>query len=420
MTPRVCLDHGVFEGAPTCATCGKPALDLDNDSERELALAAIAAHPPSPRRMELVLGIPLVLAIVGVLIYVKNERVGTYTAYAFTLVAIAVFAWAGRPPAQWRIPVTHADRVRFWTSAPIVASFLCLAFVVVADVVGHPALWYAHGMPPWRIATASLTHSGFLHIVGNLSFTLMLGLTVDRRVGRAATWIIFAASAVAAALAQAQFSDKPMVGFSGAVYGIFGATLALMPTSPQLMRMRDESAVAMPTWAWMLVIIPAYTLIAAFDPNTHTAWVAHLGGFAAGLFVALPMRRIKPSARFQLMEKLRRDQIESATRAQRFDVMSTETAAPDGYENVATSQDAEIAAFHAAARRKKMRVSIIGGGILIAVGGTAATLATLMQATRMASGRRAQVIVIGLVTVMSGVFMLRQAFVERRRHREPR
>jgi len=139
---------------------------------------------------------------------------------------------------------------------------------------------------------------------------LLFGFAIDLRIGRLWTAVILAIAAITAALAQAQASPHTsMVGFSGAIYGLIGATLALMPTRPTLLALRG-SRIPMPTWLWSLFMIPLLTFTAWVDHKGHVAWGAHLGGFIAGFLVALPMRRIPTTTLFERLEDKRRERIE--------------------------------------------------------------------------------------------------------------
>jgi len=157
--------------------------------------------------------------------------------------------------------------------------------------------------------TSAFTHGGPIHFIGNMLGLVSFGMAVDLRVGRTATALILALAALAAALAQAQYSAGPMVGFSGAIYGLLGAMLALMPTRRQLLTLQGVP-VPMPMWAWLMIVLPLFTFIAWADQRSGVAWVAHLGGFAAGFLVALPMRRIAPSRWFLDAEARRAQRLE--------------------------------------------------------------------------------------------------------------
>ena len=413
---RLCAEHGVLDASTlTCPTCGVATIDATDPKQQDMVAAAFT-RPPSMRRVWIIWAVILAMAAVGIYIWTKSEHVGSLAAHAIAVLAVAVIVVGSRPPRAWRVPIDPAWRARRWTSATMIAMGLCLAFVVIRELVGVQALWYGAGLPVWRIATATLTHAGFMHLLGNMLFTWAFGMMIDLRVGRALTAVIIAASAVGAAVAQARYSANPGIGFSGAVYGLLGATLALMPTSPRVIPIK-AAAIVVPTWAYMIVIVPAYTLVAAFDRHSNVAWMAHLGGFVAGFVVALPMRRVQPSKLYLLLEQRRRD---ATTHIASYETVTLTTdVEPEAVADVRTSQDAEIAVFHAAARRRRAIVSTVGGVALLVFGGTATVLATIMKADSMAAGRRAQVIIIGLIMCLAGGFMLVQVVKEARARRKP-
>jgi membrane associated rhomboid family serine protease len=238
----------------------------------------------------------------------KNPSAPNLAIVGVLLAGGLLVALKGRRDIAWHVPEAGdvPGRVfRYWTSATVIAGAICLGFGVLSWRVGIEQLAYARGAAPWRIVTAAFTHGGAVHLIGNMLALLTFGMTIDLRVGRAYTSIILAAAAIAGALAQAQSSAEPMVGFSAAIYGLLGATLALMPTRRQILHMQGVP-IPLPTWAWLMIIMPLFTFIAWVDQRQHVAWVAHLGGFVAGFLVALPMRKLAPTPWFELAEQKRR------------------------------------------------------------------------------------------------------------------
>ena len=74
--------------------------------------------------------------------------------------------------------------------------------------------------------SATLVHSGFLHLVFNLLMLLWCGTAVERVLGRGALLLLYGVGAYAAAAAQwlaDPASVVPMIGASGAISAIIGA-----------------------------------------------------------------------------------------------------------------------------------------------------------------------------------------------------
>jgi membrane associated rhomboid family serine protease len=408
---RLCVTHGLVEGdveGDRCPTCKGATLD-PAAPENAKALAASLGVPDKGYKAELLVGLVwiVILPLVG-LAYYKSERLGTNVVYALALCLGAFLAVLLR---RRRARATGPQSPLF-TSTTVLAFTACVVFVGIREAIGIEALWYGRGMAPWRIVTSSLTHGGLLHIFGNMVFLLVFGLTLEARIGRLGTAAVLAASAIAGALVQAQFTDGPMVGFSAAVYGVLGATLAVMPDSPQSLNIKG-GVVPMPTWAFMLVIVPAFTLVSALAPTTNVAWIAHLAGFAAGLAVALPMRRIEPSAAFLDKVRAKRERIAAATRHDGAG-FGTDITDADVEPSPAVS-DPAIRAYLDDARRHRIRVSVIGGGVMLVLGVGIALLAAWLEAPAREAGRRTQSILAGLVMAVSGLLMVMQAIREHRR-----
>ncbi len=80
----------------------------------------------------------------------------------------------------------------------------------------------------WRIITGTFLHSGILHIVFNMLALYQVGLLIERLVGAPRMLLIYSLSALGAGLAVLKFNfDVPVVGASGAIFGLFGALVAI-------------------------------------------------------------------------------------------------------------------------------------------------------------------------------------------------
>jgi membrane associated rhomboid family serine protease len=139
-----------------------------------------------------------------------------------------------------------------------------------------------HGVTPklvWSTVTYAFLHGGWLHLLLNSAALLGLGHAVSRDAGIRATAVIFLATAAAGALAFGLVADSraPLVGASGAVFGLLGTV-----TAWQERWLAEHGASRQPIWGRVLGVV-AINLIFAFGfMGMLVAWEAHLGGFAAG------------------------------------------------------------------------------------------------------------------------------------------
>jgi len=173
---------------------------------------------------------------------------------------------------------------------------------------------YAH--QSYTIFTSMFVHADFLHIIGNMLIFFFMGIAFEQRIGWKKFIIIYIITGICAALTQsliniispAQFPSNagiqllmdggaiPLVGASGAIFGIIGAFAFSYP--------RDE--VVMPVPVGIVIIMRIKVIYAAIlfavietvivlmnDATDFTAHYAHLGGLVSGFIIAAILIRKK-------------------------------------------------------------------------------------------------------------------------------
>lgn len=159
-----------------------------------------------------------------------------------------------------------------------------------------PAL---EAVPPFvTLLTSMFLHGGWLHIIGNMLYLWTFGNNVEDSMGHGRFIIFYVLCGVVAALAHALQdvqSTVPMIGASGAISGVLAAYLLLYPRARILVLVWlgfFVTTVRVPAMIvlgfWILLQVINLTLAAASDDPGGVAWMAHVGGFAAGL-VLLPV-----------------------------------------------------------------------------------------------------------------------------------
>ena len=140
--------------------------------------------------------------------------------------------------------------------------------------------------------TYGFLHAGFWHLTLNMITLYVLGTAVAERVGGWKLVMIYAASILGGGIGFALFSDsfRPMVGASGALFGLAGAILAW----DYVDRFTLEERLWPVARAALLLI--ALNAALYFAMGGLLAWEAHLGGFIVGWIVAL---LIDPRSRSQ-------------------------------------------------------------------------------------------------------------------------
>jgi membrane associated rhomboid family serine protease len=159
--------------------------------------------------------------------------------------------------------------------------------------------WFS--VPALAMFTSMFLHGGWLHLLGNMLYLWIFGNNVEDRVGRIRFVLFYLVGGIAAGLAQTAVepgSDIPMVGASGAIAAVLGGYLVLFP------RARVQSLVFL-GFFYQLIAVPAVLVlgfwfilqlvdgIGALGATTVDGGVAvwaHIGGFVAGMVLAVPYR----------------------------------------------------------------------------------------------------------------------------------
>ena len=149
------------------------------------------------------------------------------------------------------------------------------------------------------ILSAMFMHGGFAHIFGNLLFLWIFGDNVEQRFGHAVFLAFYLVSGVAATAAQVALdpgSVIPNLGASGAISGVLGAYLVLFPRN-RVHALFFYTVVSIPAvlalGMWILLqFVNGLGAVAATEQTGGVAYGAHLGGFAAGVVMALVLRSV--------------------------------------------------------------------------------------------------------------------------------
>jgi len=171
---------------------------------------------------------------------------------------------------------------------------------VVRELIGTFGLVPAEvlgGNRVWTLVTSTFLHAGWMHLLGNIYFLYVFGDNVEDLLGRGRFLLLYFAAAVAGSILQAVFQTDaamPVIGASGAVAGLMGAYLTLFP------RVRVYLVLFFIRWrigvVWYLGFWVGYNTLMAFAGGQGVAWMAHVGGFAAGALIALRYR-VRPLVR---------------------------------------------------------------------------------------------------------------------------
>lgn len=171
-------------------------------------------------------------------------------------------------------------------------------------------LFHSSGIENYlTIFTSMFIHSvSPMHIIGNMLFLWIFADNIEDRMGHLKFLLFYFACGAAAALLQSAIdpgSKIPMIGASGAVSGVLGAyillfpkarVLALIPLGFFLRISYLPSYIFLGIWFLYQFLIG----IGSLGAQGGVAYFAHIGGFLAGLLMALPFRRKKKNADYKI------------------------------------------------------------------------------------------------------------------------
>jgi membrane associated rhomboid family serine protease len=196
--------------------------------------------------------------------------------------------------------------------------------VTVALIVANVAVWLFYELPDlggavrqlafypcevestcrqvgqsWEVTavTSMFMHAGWVHLIGNMLFLWIFGNNVEDAMGRIKFIVFyflsgFAATALQTGVTLTTASDQaagiPNLGASGAISGVLGAYLVLLPWARVLVLVFFFLPYQIPAWMFLIIWFGFQLLSgsASFQQpqaGGGVAFFAHIGGFAFGL-----------------------------------------------------------------------------------------------------------------------------------------
>jgi membrane associated rhomboid family serine protease len=163
-----------------------------------------------------------------------------------------------------------------------------------------------HGkIPVLSVLEAMFLHASWLHLLGNMLYLLIFGNNVEDRMGRLQFLGFYLLCGYVAAYGFAlgnQDSTVAILGASGAIAGVLGAYLVVFPTArvTSLTPFLFFFPLRLPAWlvlgGWFLLQW-LYLGSTGDAAGAGVAYLAHVYGFAAGVLIALLLRRYLTTVR---------------------------------------------------------------------------------------------------------------------------
>jgi membrane associated rhomboid family serine protease len=128
----------------------------------------------------------------------------------------------------------------------------------------------------WRLVTSGFLHANFLHIAFNMYLLWILGRQLESVMGHARFGALYLTALLWGSLgALLQTTTVEVVGASGAVFGLMGATA---------IELRRRGYAPFSGGLGGLIVL---NLVIGFIPSFHVAWGGHVGGLVGGVLAAL-------------------------------------------------------------------------------------------------------------------------------------
>jgi membrane associated rhomboid family serine protease len=156
-------------------------------------------------------------------------------------------------------------------------------------------------------------HGGILHVVGNVWYLWIFGDNIEDVLGKVRFLGFYLLTGFAASMAHAlanPTSQIPTIGASGAVAGVLGAYFVLYPWARvhtalflfYIIHLVTIPAIALIGFWFVLQVISASITWIVGVP-TGIAYLAHIGGFVAGMVLIFLLRRRKRAASFRALNE---------------------------------------------------------------------------------------------------------------------
>lgn len=141
---------------------------------------------------------------------------------------------------------------------------------------------------PWTIVTHMFLHSPYLlfHILFNMMVLFFFGPILEKKIGTKNFIIVYFGAGLLSALGQMTISQNPMLGASGAIFGILATLTVLDPDIRVFVFFVPMKIVQM---LMLFAFIEIFSLLTGLNGNI--AHAAHLFGLLFGLYMGFKIKK---------------------------------------------------------------------------------------------------------------------------------
>lgn len=177
-----------------------------------------------------------------------------------------------------KVHLSKRDLSPSWPAGNYIVMLLVTVSFAI-QMVGDPKQQYLNGLILNHFTWLGLfghlwLHMSGVHVVGNLVTLWIFGRHVSIKVGNAVFPLVFVLMGFAAAGVHLLYDGRPTIGASGAIMGVLGMHVVLC--------FRRLS----PAGPWLVLLWFLLNLTAGIIGGYPTTYMAHVGGFVAGILMA--------------------------------------------------------------------------------------------------------------------------------------
>jgi membrane associated rhomboid family serine protease len=151
--------------------------------------------------------------------------------------------------------------------------------------------YIVRGEKLYTLFTSMFLHSGWLHLIGNMLYLYIFGDNIEDVFGHMSYLVFYILCGLAASFTyimslESFISTDLVVGASGAISGVLGAYLVLYPKA-RILTLIVPVIVPIPAVIFLGFWFLLQWLNVIFVSGGMVAYWAHIGGFIAGIILAL-------------------------------------------------------------------------------------------------------------------------------------
>ena len=210
---------------------------------------------------------------------------------------LVVFALIAVNALVWFLQLSQGDPFTMaWATIPLEISSgddLVGVHRIVVGGEAHPLRHYPGPSPIYlTLLSAMFMHGGWMHIIGNMVYLFIFGDQIEDRLGKVKFLLFYLICGVVAGLAQVVYQPDsmiPCVGASGAIAGVLGAYLVIHPRNQVrvlFFRMIIHLPAIVVLGVWFLLQVVSQVSVVG-KSGGGVAYMAHIGGFVAGVVLIL-------------------------------------------------------------------------------------------------------------------------------------